>query len=67
MFENEVDIGKNQYHELREMIAWCKEQFGAGGYLKDQESQWFLETAFGNSVFYFKQGSHATAFALKWK
>ena len=66
MFEHEIKIGKDRYHELSDMSRWCSRQFGPGGYLKHQANVWYMETAFGNSVFRFKQERDATAFALKW-
>lgn len=66
MFKHQVRINKDQYHELAEMSRWCSLNIGPGGYLNHKTNVWYMETMFGNSVFYFKNGHDATAFALKW-
>lgn len=62
----EIEISKRRYHEVNDMVRWCTEQFGQGGWLAKPYDRWTLEQAFGESSFKFKDEKDATLFTLKW-
>lgn len=65
--EVEVHFGKDWYHRQNDMIAWCHENLGDGGWLARPDNSWAVECAFGNTFFKFKNEQDAVLFALKWK
>lgn len=62
----EIAFDKRRYHEIQDMVSWCYNQFGQGGYLAKPYDRWTLEQAFGNSFFRFLDDKDATLFALRW-
>lgn len=65
----EIWFGKDRYHDHPQMFEWCRTQFGYGPWCKPYEDKhrWGIETAFGNTCFYFRDESDATLFALRWQ
>lgn len=71
-----VHFGKSHYHLQGVMINWCNKHVGvnppnddwAWNTIKewDREGPWCIQSAFGNTWFYFKNDSDATMFALRW-
>lgn len=62
-----VEFGKRDYHRISEMCMWLRENIGPGGYAPVLDAKWKIESAFGNTMFTFKEEKHASMFALKWK
>lgn len=74
-----VQFDKDKYHLQSEMTKWCEEFLGKnadgrnwiiGNYEDENEwhtRTWALSSMFGNTFFYFKNESDATAFTLKWQ
>jgi hypothetical protein len=70
----EVRFGKNRYHQHKEMIDWCSESLGPGGWTYDTPKdwtawggQWAIHCTFGNTVFAFKEEKDASMFILRWE
>jgi hypothetical protein len=71
----EVRFGKDRYHQHEEMIKWCKEVIGYGGWswvTPDSWDRvggklWLVHSAFGNTVFAFKEEKDASMFILRWE
>ena len=57
---------KDRYHEQREMVRWCEQNFGLGGYFPEPNQRWRWDSMFGSTFFYFKDERDATLFSLKW-
>lgn len=65
----EVSFGKDQYHLQNTMITWCEENLGPGGwasYTAIGVRNWAVESAFGNTFFYFRDPKDAMMFKLRW-
>jgi ABC-type uncharacterized transport system ATPase subunit len=62
----EINISKRRYHELGDMIAWCRVIIGTGGYIMNDDDLWGIVTVFGESKFFFVEERDATAFTLRW-
>ena len=68
----QINFGKDRYHEIQDMESWCRDNIGAGGWVYADpgdwaaERKWAMSSAFGNTTFYFRDASDATAFTLKW-
>ena len=69
----EVRFDKRRYHQHEEMIAWCKENTGTGGWTWDTPKswegldKWVVHSAFGTTVFCFKEEADASMFILRWE
>lgn len=67
-----VNLDKEYYHKQGEMIKWCLENVGEGGWLhrddpaEDSPFKWELYSMFGNLQFTFYDDKDATLFSLKW-
>lgn len=71
-----IQFGKDKYHLQGEMANWCKTQLGQnpnyGDWVYDEPKTWeglgtwCMSSMFGTTIFYFKDESDATMFALKW-
>jgi hypothetical protein len=69
MARTEVGFDKRQYHQQDEMIKWCRENIGPGGWehtIDDVEGVWCVYSMFGNTWFKFREDKHAMLFKLKW-
>lgn len=62
------EFSKDQYHLQEEIRDWCRSNFGPGLWFnpKDNTNSWGFETAFGYTVYFFKQEHEASMFALRW-
>lgn len=61
-----ITVDKRNYHKRNDMVQWCHENLGDGGWLSHQGYAWAVESAFGNTFFKFEHEHDATLFALKW-
>ena len=61
----QVHFEKDRYHQVREIIEWCLENVGPGGY-NSLDSIWAVVTTFGKSSWLFKNQDDATMFTLRW-
>lgn len=61
-----ITFGREKYHLHREMIEWCRDHIGAGGYTNDANPVWDLSIAFGHSTYYFKHAKDLEFFMLRW-
>jgi hypothetical protein len=62
----EVTFGKERYHQINDMVRWCKDNIGDGGWLAGDHDWWACEGAFGNTTFKFKRDADHTMFLLRW-
>jgi hypothetical protein len=62
----EFVLGKDRYHEIDIIRAWCIQQFGYAVWHRKDEDRWSWESSFGNTGFYFRDEADASLFALKW-
>jgi hypothetical protein len=63
----QIHFDKDRYHQVREIIEWCLEHIGDGGYIgHPKDAVWFVVTAFGKSSWLFRTNQDATLFALRW-
>lgn len=63
---NTIEFGREKYHLQDEMYGWCLKNIGDGGWLKNDESIWQMESIFGNTTFTFKRPEDLTLFLLRW-
>jgi hypothetical protein len=56
-----VDAGDGAYH--REVIKWCKAQFGSHPLVPDSTSRWFNSIA---HTIHFRDEEDLTLFLLRW-
>ena len=65
-----VEFGKDKYHLQNDMIQWCRDNLGTGGWrqpsLKLWGDHWGIVCAFGNTTFYFIEEKDAIMFRLRW-
>ena len=61
-----VEFGRDKYHLQGEMVKWCKENIGKGGWLQAEGAVWSVDSAFGTTFFKFVNESDATLFRLRW-
>jgi hypothetical protein len=64
----EITFGKGSYHLQKDMINWCREQFGDGSVYggRGAVERWSMDSAFGHTVFYFRNEADAVVFSLRW-
>jgi hypothetical protein len=64
----EIQFGKDQYHLQRDMVRWCEQNLGPGGYtgVDPYNHSWSWNSMFGSTFFHFKNERDATLFSLKW-
>lgn len=71
---NEITFDKHRYLEHVNMITWCLDYLGSGGWTLGRPKTWVgmgnktwaVSSAFGNITFSFKDPKHLTLFILKW-
>ena len=71
----EVRFDKRRYHLHGDMMNWCNENIGKGGWSYDTPKTWegmdgeiwVVRCAFGNTVFAFKNEADASMFILRWE
>ena len=63
-----IRFGKRWYHKHEEMMQWCIDNIGTGGWLNDPEVDqvWMIECNFGNTKFLFVKSEDALAFKLHY-
>jgi hypothetical protein len=63
-----IIFDKNRYHQQDEMIAWCRENIGPGGWydMIPDDMDWSMGCVFGRTTFCFKNEQDCTLFLLKW-
>lgn len=64
-----IEFGKDRYHQQNDMILWCKDNIGSGGWqvpMALTDHKWKIESMFGSSFFYFRDEQDAVLFSLKW-
>jgi|688.fasta_scaffold403364_5 hypothetical protein len=66
VYPYQIHFDHDRYHQIREIIDWCLENIGEGGYIGNKQTIWAVATAFGKSSWLFKKKTHATLFALRW-
>jgi hypothetical protein len=69
------ELGREYYHQRREIERWCEQQFGTNPdsnnwvYSEpgDWETRiWAMSEIFGYTTVYFKNEQDSTLFALRW-
>ena len=66
-----VTLGKERYHQQEEIVRWCKQNLGPGGWnrslvLNATGDLWRVDSMFGSTMFWFKDERHYLLFCLKW-
>lgn len=64
-----INFGKDNYYLQDEMVLWCRNHLGKGGWgvgLDDTDNLWMVFSAFGNTCFQFRNEADATMFRLRW-
>ena len=66
-------FGKDRYHEINEIQAWCAQQFGEGQWINEPYPKdwtampnWTIHSMFGNTTFAFKDETQYNWFMLRW-
>ena len=68
----EIHFDRRAYHLIKQMMDWCYDNIGPGGYgmpldTSDKPQQvWGIDVAFGNATFYFRNEQDAMMFNLRW-
>lgn len=70
----EIRLSNQYYHLQRDMMAWCKENVGLGGWkqsptlLFPNQDQWVwtIESGFGTTFFTFVNEADGTKFREVW-
>lgn len=64
----EVSFDKDKYHLQNKMIEWCRNAFGPEMWCnpKDHTNSWGWDSAFGHTVYYFKNEQDFVHFSLVW-
>ena len=63
----EFVFDKHRHYLQNEMVRWCEENIGPGGWLNEPYYIWHVSAVFGNTFFKFKHEKDAEAFSLKWR
>ena len=63
----EFVFDKHSHHLQNEMVRWCEENIGPGGWLNEPYYIWHVRAVFGNTFFMFEHQKDATAFSLRWR
>ena len=63
----EFVFDKHSEHLQNEMVRWCEENIGPGGWLNEPYYIWHVTAVFGNTFFMFEHEKDAAAFSLKWR
>lgn len=68
----QITFSKQRYHEVSDMLTWCKQHIGDGGWGRYQEDifsdyEWDIEQMFGNTTFRFKDAKDYSKFLVKWE
>jgi hypothetical protein len=63
----EFVFDKHSHHLQNEMVRWCEENIGPGGWLNEPYYIWHVRAVFGNTFFSFEHEKDATAFSSKWR
>ena len=50
----EFVFDKHSHHLQNEMVRWCEENIGPGGWLNEPYYIWHVSAVFGNTFFKFK-------------
>ena len=63
-----IGFGKRWYHLHDQMIKWCLQNVGPGGWIESEEPEqaWLITCNFGNTKFYFANSEDALAFKFKF-
>ena len=68
-----ITLGKDRYHQYREMIEWCEKHIGPGGwntrYIEHLpvDYKWDVDQVFGNTTFRFGDPKDLSKFLVKWE
>jgi hypothetical protein len=63
---NSITFGKERYHLNGAMEYWCADHIGKGGWLREYDDMWNINSIFGNTTFKFKNEKDYTWFVLRW-
>lgn len=68
----ELRLGREYYHQLKDIERWCRDNVGEGDWAtrlefrEDRNIQWSINVTFGYTCLRFRRDSDATLFTLKW-
>lgn len=63
----EFVFDKHSEHLQNEMVRWCEENIGPGGWLNEPYYIWHVSAIFGNTFFKFKDKKDAVLFSSRWQ
>lgn len=67
----QITLSKQRYHEVPDMLTWCKQHIGNGGWQYSPEglydAKWSFEQTFGNTTFRFIDARDYSRFVVKWE
>ena len=63
----EFVFDKHSHHLQNEMVRWCEENIGPGGWLNEPYYIWHVRAVFGNTFFMFEHEKDAIAFSTRWR
>jgi hypothetical protein len=59
-------IGKEKYHMHNEIMQWCNDHIGDGGYTQQPNPLWDMVLVYGTATYYFKHERDLVFFTLRW-
>lgn len=71
---NSITLNNTRYHQQNEMISWCEQHIGKGGWTYYRPKIWegldgwiwTVWSQFDNTTFNFKHSEHLVLFTLRW-
>jgi len=63
---NQITFDNTRFHLNRDMEDWCNKHIGKGGWLREDDDMWNINSIFGNTTFKFKNEKDYTWFVLRW-
>lgn len=64
-----VSFSKDRYHQQVEMINWCEQHCGEGGwsaFSRNENARWSVDGMFGHTHFFFKEEKDLVLFTMRW-
>lgn len=61
-----TEIGREKYHLHNDIMQWCNDNIGPGGYRQNTNQVWDMSIVFGTATYYFKYERDLLLFILRW-
>lgn len=65
-FTHRVMFNNTKFHLQGEMLQWCHDNIGEGGWSIFEDTLWRVNSMFGNSEFMFREEKDCMWFKLRW-